>query len=345
MSGRMKSLALVLLAAAAVLWEGEASREGEAPAEPASQGRAAPIEVAIVKCRPFGAEHQDNAPSSQGLRPGLLAFAPSGLAGRESKTHGKKGIAISRATLAPGRRDACTTGLLTPHSLLLTPHSLLLTDSSVDSGRAALDHWWRYPWYDSQTDGIRRIDVREPYDWSFLDSWRANIPWPATAMEWIAWLLLAATLAAITYLLIRAYLGRRKATQVEEAPAAPKTEEDLAARIEALPFPVRRTDGDFLGEARRNYQEANFAEAIVYFFSYQLLELDRNQLIRLARGKTNRQYLRQLAPRRPLRAILEQTMVAFEDVFFGNHPLDRTRFEGCWSRLDEFQSLLKAGVS
>jgi hypothetical protein len=36
-------------------------------------------------------------------------------------------------------------------------------------------------------------------------------------------------------------------------------------------------------------------------------------------------------------------MVAFEDVFFGNHPLDRNRFESCWTRLDEFEALAAQG--
>ena len=36
-------------------------------------------------------------------------------------------------------------------------------------------------------------------------------------------------------------------------------------------------------------------------------------------------------------------MVAFEDVFFGNYAIDRTRFESCWSRLDEFDALAAEG--
>ena len=29
-------------------------------------------------------------------------------------------------------------------------------------------------------------------------------------------------------------------------------------------------------------------------------------------------------------------MVAFEDVFFGEHSLSRSRFESCWNQLEEF---------
>jgi hypothetical protein len=72
--------------------------------------------------------------------------------------------------------------------------------------------------------------------------------------------------------------------------------------------------------------------------------MDKNQVIRLTRGKTNRQYLREIARRPPLRALVEQTMVAFEDVFFGNHPLDRSRFESCWQQLDSFDRLVKGAT-
>jgi hypothetical protein len=64
---------------------------------------------------------------------------------------------------------------------------------------------------------------------------------------------------------------------------------------------------------------------------------------RLTRGKTNRQYLRETSRRgrTGLVGLLEQTMLAFEDFFFGNHPIDRARFEACWARLGEFESQLK----
>jgi hypothetical protein len=56
----------------------------------------------------------------------------------------------------------------------------------------------------------------------------------------------------------------------------------------------------------------------------------------LARGKTNRMYLRELRQQPQLKSILELTMTAFEDVFFGNHNLSREEFEACWRQLDDF---------
>ena len=75
-----------------------------------------------------------------------------------------------------------------------------------------------------------------------------------------------------------------------------------AARIESLPFPVAAGRLDLLAEARRHYQAGNYGAAIVYLFSFQLVQLDKRQIIRLAKGKTNRQYLREVGPRTPLLA-------------------------------------------
>lgn len=112
--------------------------------------------------------------------------------------------------------------------------------------------------------------------------------------------------------------------------------------MENLPFPVKRPQADLLGETRWHYEQGNFGEAIIYLFSYELVQLDTHHLIRLAKGKTNRQYLRELKADSSLRAILRQTMLTFEDVFFGHYELSRERFEACWRRLDEFHSLVAA---
>jgi hypothetical protein len=107
-------------------------------------------------------------------------------------------------------------------------------------------------------------------------------------------------------------------------------------RVENLPFTLDRPTGDFLDEARRLYDAGRYAEAIIYYYSYLLVQLDRRHVIRLAKGKTNRQYLREARRLAPVAGVLEPTMVAFEEVFFGHHPLPRERFEQCWERREAF---------
>jgi len=216
-------------------------------------------------------------------------------------------------------------------------------EAAVASGRKALDHWvGGYPWYDARTDGLRPVDVSEPW-FSRLNL--GNFPFDlGLLLRWMAWIALALLLGGLAYLLIRVYLnmvGGRSSRGDDEGPSDAG---DQRRRSEALPLPAARLEGDLLAQARRLYQEGRFGEAILYLFGYQLVELDKRQRIRLAKGKTNRQYLREIGGGGRLRRLVEQTMVAFEDFFFGHHAIDRVRFESCWSRLAEFDSLAAEGT-
>lgn len=215
-------------------------------------------------------------------------------------------------------------------------------DRSVAAGREALDHWWGgYPWYDSQTDGLRRIELQQPADYGWT---RGRTPdWDfGPALRWLAWGVLALVLAAAVFLLIRAYLDPQGGA--EDTNRQSESSRQDGDRVEALPMSLQGGRLDLLQEARREYGRGNFGRAIVYLFGFQLVELDRRHVIRLSKGKTNRQYLREVGTREALRRLVGQTMLTFEDVFFGNRAIDRTRFEACWSRLDEFQSLAAEAV-
>jgi len=211
-------------------------------------------------------------------------------------------------------------------------------DEAVEAGRDALDRWMGYPWYDADTDGIQRVEIREPWFWDWDWGFDWDLGWPDSLMKWLAWIAIFLLLALLVYLLVRALLARREARSLAGGVSA-SSQEDDAGRFEALPLPIEPGRIDLLAEARRHYEQGNYGRAIVYLFGFQLVQLDRRQIIRLAKGKTNRQYLRELGPHVGLQGVVEQTMVAFEDVFFGNHTLDRARFESCWSRLGEFESL------
>ena len=213
------------------------------------------------------------------------------------------------------------------------------TDEAVADGREALDQLWGgYPWYDAENDGVRRVELSEPRDWSWLDNLFPDWSWPGTWLQWLAWIVIGLLLVAVVYLLLRALWGKQRWAERDSDDKAVSDRDD-ADRIEALPLPVRAGRTDLLSEARQHYRQGNYGQAIVYLFSFQLVELDKQQIIRLTKGKTNRQYLREVGPRTTLRQLVEQTMVAFEDVFFGHHTLERTGFESCWSRVGEFESL------
>lgn len=226
---------------------------------------------------------------------------------------------------------------------------------AVEAGRSALRSSSNYPWYDSEKDDLSRIELPKEktppanttaptnVDWGFPE-------WLATSFAYVFqlgfYLLAAAILVLIIILLVRAFLNREAGRSVAGNADDDEDVEGEVDRMEALPFAVARPRGDLLSEARRLYEAGDFAQAIIYLFSYQLVTLDRHQAIQLVRGKTNRQYLLELRAHRQLSALVTNTMLTFEDVFFGHYPLERRQFESCWNQLDEFHQILqKAGTA
>jgi hypothetical protein len=218
-------------------------------------------------------------------------------------------------------------------------------EQAVEAGRGALNRGWLgrlHNWYDEETDSVRRINFEIPkppsnWDWKWGNF---DFSWLGTLFDASGWGLLTLVILGMITLLVLAWLRReRSEAQPVDADQVDEDTSDID-RVEALPFRMARQTLDPLAEARRAYEATNFDEAIVYLFSYQLMELDRQQVIRLARGKTNRQCVAEIGSRRALRQIVELAMVAFEDVFFGEHHLSRARFEACWLKLDDFQRLI-----
>ena len=168
----------------------------------------------------------------------------------------------------------------------------------------------RFPWYDADTrsnaapdaatlqipapagrlavaDAANRLDQTGCWLWDLL--------------QYAIWGLLIVTLGLLLLLLLRGLTRRLlPSNDLDDEDAARRVTE--ADRIENLPFPVKRPQADLLGETRWHYEQGNFGEAIIYLFSYELVQLDTHHLIRLAKGKTNRQYLRELTADSSLRA-------------------------------------------
>ena len=144
----------------------------------------------------------------------------------------------------------------------------------VADGRDALNHWFGYPWYDAKTDGVRRVEVSQPWNvdwrldrslrsssasllqWAGLDR-RSRCCWPAWRICWSG-----------------AYLQRERG-RGETRRRAGRARPTASNRCRC-PSPPRR--GDLLAEARRCYEHGDYGQAIVYLFSHQLVQLDKHQM-------------------------------------------------------------------
>ena len=236
-------------------------------------------------------------------------------------------------------------------------------EDAVEAARDALDGRIDFPWYDAQSDGLRRVDVEPPT--SSADNrasrWEAQPSAPTTpsSFAWVdiilaivrvlGWILLIALIVAVVWWLIWAFMqGESRGVRRSDE----DVDEDELARerqlIENLPFDLKRPQSNLLGEARRHYESGNYREAIIYLYSYQLVQLDKHHVIRLPLGHPTRLSLLESTPPPLLRQLLEGSMMLFEDAFFGNYRIDRESFERCWHRLDEFEghleSMLEAAV-
>ncbi|REK06804.1 MAG: DUF4129 domain-containing protein [Planctomycetota bacterium] len=206
-------------------------------------------------------------------------------------------------------------------------------DPAVEQGREAFGDA-TFPWYNSESDSLEPIEFWNPPKW---DS-PVDLGSVLQILFWIGITVLVIVLVVLIYRFTRDQTSRELSVALQRT-----SDEILAAdQVEALGFLAERPRDDLLGRARRYYEEGNYAEAIIYLFSYQLLQLDKFALIRLAKGKTNRQYLREAGRVPPLGGSLERTMLAFEHVFFGQRGLDRAGFEACWNALPDFEQQLRA---
>jgi len=227
-----------------------------------------------------------------------------------------------------------------------------LTDP-VQAAKESLASGSRFPWYDRRKDDVRRLNMLprnlpEDRGVTWTDNktptpppaWNWRLGWLGTLLEWLGITTLIVLLGIIGYLIATAFL--KDEVSESDGLAVRKVVETRcdADRVEALPFHLRAARGDFLAEARRLYEAGRYSDAIVYLFSYQLVELDKQHVIRLTKGKTNRQYVRESRQRPLLSSVLATTMVAFEEAFFGRKTLSREAFERCWQRLDEFHGEL-----
>ena len=283
------------------------------------------VVVVLVGC----AQHTSSAALAARIVDAL--HAPYGLAQAEAAP-AVAPAAEAEATVAPPAAPETA-----PAAAQETPAAPVDSTKAITAGREALNPGWRgYPWYDSSTDDLRRIRVPKTRNWS--PSW--NPSFPTDWVMWIVWGFVALAFALLAYLLYQVYRGRwidlpGSARAVTAQPVV-----NDASRVEALPFQLDPLTGSLLDAARRAYAGGDFARAIIYLFSHELVELDRRHLIRLTRGKTNRQYVRELRGQGALPGLLSQTMVVFEDVYFGDRALSRERFETCWNRLNEFDALV-----
>jgi len=233
--------------------------------------------------------------------------------------------------------------------------------TGIDNAKEALTKK-AYPWYDAEVDGTRSIELGERPEARSAN--RAEIPLKKTKLKKnsntplntggggggggnfggafveglgaLTWALIIALMLVVVGVLVWAMLRMSTEPGGEDDDAV--SQRTMAESIKQLPFELDVPTGDFRQQSQAAYAAGDYRRAMTYLFSHVLVTLDQKGLIRLRKGKTNRQYLSELRSIRPLADYYQHVMVPFEASFFGDHELSKGDFESCWEGLDTFQS-------
>ena len=259
-----------------------------------------------------------------------------------------------RETLDVSRLSCCL--LSTVFCALILP-SYAVAQDAADAGREALEKK-RFPWFDADSQSISELEQTKPDRAKSLN--RGDLPeyipptqtprnpntptGLATLLSTTTWILIAVLFLLIVGILVWFFLKMEARSGMDRGSDL-REEEDIRERITQLPFEIQHTaTGDFRDQAAHAARQGDFGRAIMLLFSHVLLQLDRKGLIRLKKGKTNRQYLNELKSHRQLSSYYRKVMIPFEDNFFGGHPIHRQEFEDCWGQLDSFQNQVNQSV-
>lgn len=116
-----------------------------------------------------------------------------------------------------------------------------------------------------------------------------------------------------------------------------KKKRSMKDHIRHLPFEMEEQEGDFKTAAESAMAAGDYSHAVICLYAELLVVLDENDLVRLQRGRTNRQYLNAIREHEPLATYFQSVMTAFEDAFFGKHVISQARARECFGGKAEFE--------
>ena len=156
-----------------------------------------------------------------------------------------------------------------------------------------------------------------------------------TIMYVVGIILVIALVAALIYGFLQ--LESNSAEQAETQ----RRKRKIRDHIKHLPFDIEEQDGDFESFAEQSFRNGDYSNAVIYLFADLLVAMSESGLVRLQRGKTNRQYLNEIWDHGEIRPYYQKVMTAFEDAFFGKHNIDRSRAEECFAGRAAFDAAIE----
>ena len=120
-----------------------------------------------------------------------------------------------------------------------------------------------------------------------------------------------------------------------------KKKRKMKDHIKHLPFELEEHEGDFETFAEKAFREGNYSKSVIYLFADLLVAMNEAGVVRLQRGKTNRQYLNEIWDYKDVRPYYRSVMTAFEDAFFGQHQISKERAAKCFADRPAFDAAVE----
>ena len=248
-------------------------------------------------------------------------------------------------------------------ALWFVPSSALgQAESAVETTRQAFRNAGQWDWYDAENDQVRPLPMpgerasesrreQEPGSPnSFKESpaesreqVRSTEPGTVSALvNLFAWIMIVSLLVGFLVVIVAA-IWRSGFAKKKPSETAEQDETESGEYVAEMPFFLDRPESEWLRTARNHYEQGNYRQAMIYVYAHMLNVLDEHRWLQLARGKTNRQFLKELrasATERQLNSSMGDyfylAMMRFEKAFFGSHALTRDELDAIWKGLDRF---------
>jgi hypothetical protein len=156
------------------------------------------------------------------------------------------------------------------------------------------------------------------------DTPQVNLP-PAADVSGLAQIILLVA-GVIVVALVFVYFAR--SLQVQSAEAEPDVSAD----------PTTSTDAQT--RADETAQSQDYRSAIRYMYLASLLMLDERGVIHYDSSLTNREHLRHLRDKPQVYEILRRVINAFEEVWYGYHPIDEAYYQRFRQQVDELHRIV-----
>lgn len=194
------------------------------------------------------------------------------------------------------------------------------------------------PWYDAKADDWQRIaarapDTKEPErSSSHSGSGSGRDIRIGDIFGWLMLVVVVLVTAGLVWFLLRHLRFEIAAPLAEERRAAVAR---AVADLSALPFADEQSAKDPEAALARAIAARDWRRAVAWSYALHLVELDHAGALRVARGTTNRGYLRMLtewaaerSTRQTLPVLLDEAVAVFERTWFGHQPADQELVQG-----------------